>query len=59
MTPHTQFEIGCKVRLLHAPEWIGEVCGRDPDGSVKVQFRVGDTEVTGRHSATALERIEP
>jgi hypothetical protein len=54
-----QFEIGTRVRLLHAPEWIGEVCGHDPDGSVRVQFQVDALSVVGRHSPDALEVVEP
>ncbi len=54
-----QFEIGTRVRLVAAPEWCGEVCGHEADGTVKVQFRVFDLSVTGRHSESALEKIEP
>ena len=57
MTTPTQFPVGSRVRLLHDPSWVGEVVGREADGSVKVQFQVDALSVVGRHSESALERI--
>ncbi len=52
-----QFEIGCRVRLLHDPSWVGEVVGREADGTLKIQFQVFDLSVVGKHSPDALEVI--
>ncbi|MHB1953176.1 MAG: hypothetical protein ACYCOU_05460 [Sulfobacillus sp.] len=57
MTRQTQFPVGCKVRLIAQPEFVGEVLAVEADGTVRVTFRVGDMLATGRHSATALEVV--
>ena len=50
--------VGCRGRLLHDPQWHGEVIGFDGDAAL-VAFRVGEQIATGKHNPAALERIEP
>lgn len=50
------FEIGTRVRLLHHPQWTGEVVAVEEDG-VLVTFMVDGNAITGRHSADALKRL--
>ena len=52
-----EFPIGTRVRLVSHPEWTGEVIAHDPDGAMKVTFRLGDMLATGKHSLAALERV--
>lgn len=55
-----QFPVHGRVRLACDPSWQGNVIAHDPDGAVKVTFRIGDMLLaTGKHSPAALERIEP
>ena len=42
--------VGCRGRLLHDPQWIGEVVATTDNDGLRVSWRVSDSLATGKHS---------